>query len=162
MFDEDELEFLQPKMTIDYRVKAGLIQRGSFDEIPENAFGANITTFFPVIGADGKMRPHSISYDLFVGKEYELDSLLEKLNRQVEIDDKLINANGISKAKFTKYKSEGVKKVALTKLGFVPLRYGDTVFYTSAEMATAITNIGKVYKSLKYSVKNVENSGMHR
>ena len=42
MYNDDELQFLTPKMAIEYRTEVGFLNDGTFDNVPENAFGAHI------------------------------------------------------------------------------------------------------------------------
>ena len=162
MYDEKVLELMQPKMSIEYRIEAGMLTGGTFDNIPENAFGAHIGASFPVVGANGEFRLGGTSYDLFVGEVFEVNGLLEKVNKPVEGNDAIIVANEISKEKIQEYQSKGITKVVSTKIGVVPLKYGDAAFSTQEEMAAAITKINQTFKSVNISVQNAEMPRMHR
>ena len=80
MFNQAELDVMSPKMGIKY-FKEGfsIASLGNFEEIPENAVGANITTVFPIVGADGKFILSSCSYNLFIGNVLSIDSVLEEV-----------------------------------------------------------------------------------
>lgn len=162
MYSEEELQFMTPKMSIEYRVEQGFLHSGTFDNIPENAFGAHICTHFPTVAANGEFRFSSDSFDLFVGETFEVKDLLSQINKPSENSETVIVANNIAKETIKEYEKAGVKRVVSTKSGVIPLRYGDAAFSTHEEMAQAITKISQTFNSVNISVQNQEAPKMHR
>ncbi len=148
MFNDEELQFMHPRMSIEYRVEEGFLSSGSFDNIPENAYGAHIGVAFPVVGANGEFRLAAISYDLFVGKSFKVNELL--------------NVTTVSKEQILEYEKNNIKQVVLTKTGVRPLNDFDAVFPTQEEMVQAITKINETFKSVTFSVQNSETPTIHR
>ena len=145
---------MKPGMSIEYRVKPGFLTSGTFDYIPENAFGAYIGAAFPVVGADGEFRLSGTSYNLFVGKTFEISELLELINKPTNGTG--IVPDGALKEKLLKYSKEGFTKIVLTKSGVVPLNNMDAVFLTQEEMATAISKIHEKFRSINISIEPVK------
>ncbi len=162
MYNDDELQSMMPRMSIEYRIEAGFLNNGTFDNIPENAFGAHIVTSFPIVGADGKFRNFRTSYDLFVGKVFEVKELLEQINNQTENNNTMFVTDGISEEMIKEYQEAGIQNVVSTKNGVAPLRYGDVAFATQEEMAAAITKINQTFKSVDILVQNAETPRIHR
>lgn len=151
MYNDDELQFLTPKMAIEYRTEAGFLNDGTFDNVPENAFGAHIIASFPVVSADGKFRNFFASYDLFVGKVLELKELLEQMNNSTDTV-----GVAISKEKIKEYQEAGIQNVVSTKNGIAPLGFRDAVFASQEEMAVAVNKIDQTFKSINISLQNAE------
>ena len=148
MLNSKELQFMHPRMSIEYRVEEVFLSSGSFDNIPENAYGAHIGIVFPIVGANGEFRFAGTSYDLFVGKSFKVNELL--------------NVTTISKEQILEYQKNNIKQVVLTKMGVKPLNDFDAVFPTQEEMAQAITKINEKFKSVNFSVQNSETQTIHR
>ena len=138
-------------MAIEYRTEVGFLNDGTFDNVPENAFGAHIVTSFPVVSADGKFRNFFASYDLYVGKVLELNELLEQMNKSTDT----VNV-AISKEKIKEYQEAGIQNVVYTKMGIAPLGYGDAAFGTQEEMAAAVNKIDQTFRSVNISLQNAE------
>lgn len=148
MFNDEELQFMHPRMSIEYRVEEGFLSSGSFDNIPKNAYGAHIGVAFPIVDANGEFRLAGTSYDLFVGKSFKVNELL--------------NVTTISKEQILEYEKNNIRQVVLTKMGVIPLKDFDAVFPTQEEMAQAITKINETFKSVTFSVQNSETQTIHR
>lgn len=162
MFDEEDLQIMSPKMSIDYRVENGFLTSGSFDNIPENAFGAHISTVFPVVNSEGKFEFSRDGYDLFVGEVFDVAGLLDESNKPAETNDVMVAVDG-SKEKIKEYEKAGIKQVVFsTKIGIVPLRYKDAAFSSQEEMAQAITKINETFKSVNISLQNSETQQIHK
>ncbi len=158
MYNDDELQSMLPRMTIEYRIEAGFLNSGTFDNVPENAFGAHIATFFPIVDVDGKFRISSHSYDLFVGEVFKVKELLEQINNPTKNNNTMFVTEGMLK----EYQQTGIQNVVSTKNGVVPLKYGDAAFATQEEMAATITKINQTFNSIDILVQNAETPGIHR
>lgn len=169
MFNSEELQFMAPKMSIEYRVEEGFLTSGNFDEIPANAFGALISTRFPVVGANGEFKFAWDKFNLFVGESYSVNDVLEYANNPTNNSEgeKVLIANETALKKIKEYKEQGYQKVANTRMGVVPLGYNDDVFTSHEEMAKAIAKINQTFKSIDFSIQNSQDeidksSHMHR
>lgn len=165
MFNSEELQFMLPKMSIEYRVEEGFLTSGTFDKIPVNAFGAYVSTKFPAVGANGKFKITRCAFNLFVGEGFLVDDVLAQANKTINNSE---NDHGINESvlkRIKKYKEQGYQRVANTKIGVVPLDYNDAVFATNKEMAEAITKIHQTFKSVDFSIRNSQdgiNKSLHR
>ena len=121
---------------------------GSFDNIAENAYGASIGVAFPVVDANGEFRLAGISYDLFVGKSFKVNELLEVTN--------------VSKEQILEYEKNNIKQVVLTKWGVKPLNDFDAVFPTQEEMAKAFIKINQTFNSVIFFAQKSESQRMHK
>ena len=155
MFSDEELKDMIPRMTIEYRVQEGFLSSGSFKKIPENAFGAHITTGFVIVNSKGQFEPAVEEYDLYVGHTFDVEKLLDSIN------NKVIESNSL-KEDLKEFEKTGIKQIVLTKSGIVPFRYKDAVFPTYEEMAQAITKIDETFSSVNFSVQNSESQIIHR
>ena len=143
MYTMEELELMKPRMVIDYWTsnQEGFIA-GTFDSVPENTYRANISTIYPVVGADGDFRLSRVSYNLFVGKVVNIESSL---------DNSSIVAI-VYKEQLKKLYEAGVKNAVLTK----PLGEFDLVFPTKEGMEAAIEKIGQTFNSVDFNIQNSE------
>lgn len=167
MFNSEELQFMVPKMSIEYRVEEGFLTSGKFDEIPANAFGAYIATIFPAVGANGEFKIARDAFNLFVGESFLVDDVLAQANKPTDSSENVLVANESVLKKIKEYKEQGYQKVASTRMGVVPIGYGDAVFASHEEMAEAIAKINQTFKSVDFSIKNSQDeidksSHMHR
>ena len=156
MYNDSQLQLMTPRMTVEYRIEPDFLTNGTFDNIPENAFGAHIGASFPVVNADGEFNLSWTSYDLYVGKVFELKKLLEQTT------ENNVTTNEALKEQIKEYEKAGITNVVSTKWGIFPLRYGDAVFSTQEEMATAIATIDRHFKSVNISVQNAEIPRFHK
>ena len=157
MFNSEELQFMVPKMSIEYRVEEGFLTSGKFDEIPANAFGAYITTRFPAVGANGEFKIAGDAFSLFVGESFLIDDVLAQANNPTANSNNVFFDNESVLNKIKKYKEQGFQKIAITKMGVVPIGYGDAVFASHEEMAEAITKIYQTFKSVDFFIENSQN-----
>ena len=162
MYSDDELQFLTPRMSIEYRVELAFLSNGTFDNIPKDAFGAHIVASFPVVGADVKFRNFRTSYELYVGKVFKVEELLEQLNKNSETKFVVSNTSSTSVEMLERCKERGIQNVVAIKNAVVPLMDGDVAFATNEEMATAITKINQTFRSVNISLQNTETPRIHR
>ena len=162
MYSDDELQFLTPRMSIEYRVEFAFLSNGTFDNIPKDAFGAHIVASFPVVGADGKFRNFRTSYELYVGKVFKVEELLEQLNKNSETKFVVSNTSFTSVEMLERCKERGIQNVVAIKNAVVPLMDGDVAFATNEEMATAITKINQTFRSVNISLQNTETQKIQR
>lgn len=167
MFNSEELEFMRPRMSIEYRIDEGFLTSGKFDEIPKNAVGAYIGTSFPVVHADGEFRFARHSFNLFVGESFLVEDILAQANKPTDNSDSVLVVDELALKKIKEYKEQGYQKVASTRMGVVPLGYNDAVFASHEDMAEAITKINQTFKSIDFSIQNSQeeidkSSHMHK
>ena len=167
MFNYDELQFMIPKMSIEYRVERGVLTSGKFDEIPANAFGAYIATRFPAVGANGEFKIARDAFNLFVGESFLVDDVLAQANKSTDSSENVLVADESVLKKIKEYKDQGYQKVASRRIGVVPIGYRDAVFASHEEMAEAIAKINQTFKSVDFSIQSSQDeidksSHMHR
>ncbi len=141
MYSTEELKAMKPRMSIEYRISDVLLNSGNFNEIPKKAWGAYISTLFPIVDANGDFKFQVIGYNLYIGN---LMTLNEAIANQSEHEIKELES----------YKDRGITYVVQTKYGIKPLKYGDIAFETFEEMANAITRIKNRYESIDIKVQN--------
>jgi len=73
-YDEIKNLIVGPKIGISYQTSYGS-HSGTFDNVPENAFGANILQYFPIVNSDGNMTIAGMSFDFYVGQKAEKDGI---------------------------------------------------------------------------------------
>ncbi len=162
MHSDDELQFLTPRMSIEYRDAFAFLSNGTFDNIPKDAFGAHIVASFPVVGADGKFRNFRTSYELYVGKVFKVEELLEQLYKNSEIIFVVSNTCSTPIDRLEEFNRKGIQNVVAIKNGILPLMDGDVAFATNEEMAAAITKINQTFNSVNISLQNAETQKMQR
>lgn len=145
MYDLEALNLMKPKISVEYYLTAGLLNYGSLEEVPQNAWGAHICQSSPIISAAGEFIANSNSYNIFVGLCLPIKEILEKSS-----DEKL-------KKESEKLKNLGYDTAVITsssKKTLYPVGYLDAVVSTNQELALAISKINATFKSVKYDVRN--------
>lgn len=73
------LEDINNSLTIYYAIGNSLI-KGSFDEIPREAFYARIVQKLPYISLNGEYKSHEISYTIFLGTYISYENKIQIFN----------------------------------------------------------------------------------
>lgn len=148
MYSKEKLEFMKQKLFIEYRLESDLsvLHPGTLDSVPEDAFGATISHSFPVALPTGEFNLRSISYNLWVGNEFNIKEVLKnEKNNDKAIVEKLKN-----------YDANGIKRIVATKYEIIPLEDFDLVYCTKKEMAKAIAKIYETFNLANFSIENVK------
>ena len=120
-------------VSIEYRIGDAVLESGTFDNIPDDAYGAKVTCHSPVVNSDGNIVNHSFEYDLYVGEKRNTDTLNDEEYAYLKQD--LIQRS--------------VKEVVITKYGPIALNHEDRVFETKEKMAEVIGKISRACKQVQ-------------
>jgi len=150
MIDEEMLNFMKPKISVEYRIQPGFLSHGELEVVPENAYGALIYQNFPIVGTNGEFEICGQSYNLYVGKILDINEYL-KDDQNNELKSRLIElkVNGYSKVVIPDAFSAVNTKPSL----IIPITGRDAVYSSNQEMADAIEKINLAYNSIDISIQ---------
>ena len=120
-------------VSIEYRIGDTVLESGTFDNIPDDAYGAKVTCYSPVVNSDGNIVNHRFEYDLYVGEKRNTDTLNDE--EYAYLKQYLIQY--------------GANEVVITKCGPIALKNGDRVFETKEKMAEVIGKISRACKQVQ-------------
>ena len=158
----ENMGWMIPSMSIEYRTKGDILHGGTFDNVPENATGAYIYYGFPYVASNGEYLRTGKSYHLYVGQTFDIRELLKQI--AASNFDSVLHSHPIivqaDKEKLLSYLQQDVRTVVYTLDGgaqgfpgsIKPVRPGDAVFATREEMVEAINKIYSTFKGTKFGV----------
>jgi hypothetical protein len=150
MYNTEILNSMKPQISASYRLQPGMLIGGTLDDVPKEAFGAQIYQCSYIVEADGEFRINGVTYDIFVGQLLDIEETLK------------IVVNEVAKAKLTELKAKGYKKAVIPKFPqdnhkqkeIWPLGWRDRVVSSNQELAVVISKINQTYNSIDFEIRN--------
>lgn len=133
---------LQPQISISYRNVIGNFVKDS--DLPQQTFTANIYQWFPIVNADGEFKIDAHTYNLYIGREFEIDNCIETFKNE-ELKKQLISMKESGYNKFVvPFESQKVNGT----ISMYPVGELDRVYSTWEELCEAITKIKSVHQTM--------------
>jgi len=162
MIKQEDLEFIEPKMSVNYRVEPGFIKPGTTNvkegmNFPETFFGSEVTQRFPVIKANGKWCAEYKKIHCFVGREITIEDVSENLARygvdNFEELKRKLSEN--SSNKLVLISKDAVPKGVVLKKQIILLGDQGVVCSSQKELEKTLKSMADMYSNLSMKL-NIE------
>lgn len=150
MFDTKILNVMKPEIRISYRLHPATLTGGTFDNVPKEAFGAQIYQSSYIVGANGQFQINGTSFDLFVGEQLDIEETLKTAQNEKAREKLLqLKAQGYKNAVIPKFPQDKSSQPEIWPVG-----WRDAVVSSNQELAVAISKIYATFNSVNFEVKN--------